>query len=82
MRLSIEITPEQHQRLEVSAALQGQTIKDYVLKRTLCDYEEEVALKELESLLSSRIEAVESGKLSSRSVDDIFNEVLDAEDKR
>ncbi len=31
MRLSIEVTPEQHQRLRAVAALKGQTIKDYVL---------------------------------------------------
>lgn len=34
MRLSIEITREQHRYLKAIAALQGQTIKDYVLERT------------------------------------------------
>jgi uncharacterized protein (DUF1778 family) len=34
-RLSIEITPEQHQRLKAMAALSGQTIKEYILERTL-----------------------------------------------
>ena len=37
MRLSIEVTHEQHQRLKSVAALRGQTIKDYVLKRVLPD---------------------------------------------
>ena len=35
MRLSIEVTPEQHQRLKAVAALRGQSIKDYVLDRVL-----------------------------------------------
>jgi len=35
MRLSIEVSAEQHQRLKASAALQGKSIKDYVLEKTL-----------------------------------------------
>ncbi|MGR9088225.1 MAG: hypothetical protein ACU841_14295 [Gammaproteobacteria bacterium] len=35
MRLSIEVAPEQHQRLNAVAALRGQSIKDYVLERVL-----------------------------------------------
>ena len=34
-RLSIDITPEEHQKLKAIAALKGQSIKDFVLKRTL-----------------------------------------------
>ncbi len=34
-RLSIELTPEQHQQLTAIAALHGQTLKDYILERTL-----------------------------------------------
>lgn len=33
MRLSIEVTQEQHQRLKAVSALRGQSIKDYVLER-------------------------------------------------
>ena len=36
-RLSIDITPEEHQKLKAIAALKGESIKDYVLKRTLGD---------------------------------------------
>ena len=36
-RLSIDITSEEHQKLKAIAALKGQSIKDYVLKRTLGD---------------------------------------------
>lgn len=75
MRLSIEISPEQHQRLKASAALQGKSIKDYVLDRTLPDLDEQSALHELESFLKARIEAADKGKFSTKSIDDIFNEV-------
>ena len=77
MRLSIEITTNQHQRLKAAAALQGQSIKDYVLKRTLPNSEERIALQRLEEFLKPRIEAANNGQLSSKSVDDIFNEVLE-----
>ncbi|MCF6267931.1 MAG: DUF1778 domain-containing protein [Desulfuromusa sp.] len=77
MRLSIEITTDQHQRLKAAAALQGQSIKDYVLKRTLPNSEERIALQRLEEFLKPRIEAANNGQLSSKSVDDIFNEVLE-----
>jgi len=75
MRLSIEISPEQHQRLKASAALQGKSIKDYVLDRTLPDSDEQTALQELEIFLKPRIEAANRGDFSSKSVDDIFDEV-------
>jgi hypothetical protein len=75
MRLSIEITPEQHQRLKATAALQGKSIKDYVLDRTLPDSDEQTALQELEGFLKPRIEAARKGDFSSKSIDDIFDEV-------
>jgi hypothetical protein len=75
MRLSIEISPEQHQRLKASAALQGKSIKNYVLDRTLPDSDEQSALHELEGFLKPRIEAANKGDFSSKSVDDIFDEV-------
>jgi len=56
MRLSIEITPDQHQRLKAAAALKGESIKDYVLKRTLPNPDEQSALQELEQIVSRRDE--------------------------
>lgn len=76
MRLSIEITPDQHQRLKAAAALKGESIKDYVLKRTLPNPDEQSALQELEQFLAPRVKAVENGALSTRTVDNIFDEVL------
>lgn len=75
MRLSIEISPEQHQRLKASAALQGKSIKDYVLDKTLPDSSEQNALQELEGFLKPRIEAAKKGNFSPKSVDAIFDEV-------
>lgn len=72
MRLSIEISPEEHQRLKAAAALQGKSIKDYVLERTLPDSQEKAALQKLESFLKPRIDAAMSGERSSLSVDEIF----------
>ncbi|MBL4794478.1 MAG: DUF1778 domain-containing protein [Pseudomonadales bacterium] len=81
MRLSIEISKEQHQKLKAAAALQGQSIKDYVLKRTLPDSDEQAALMNLESFLKPRIKAAKDGEISDMSVDDIFDEVLKDEEK-
>ena len=50
MRLSIEVTPDQHQRLKAVAALRGQSIKDYVLNRVLPETatdDEDEALRQL-----------------------------------
>ncbi|MFQ5673464.1 MAG: antitoxin [Nitrospinales bacterium] len=80
-RLSIEITPEQHQRLKAVAALAGKSIKDYVLERALPplpdrdSLSEEEALQKLEEFLKPRIEAAERGKTSSRSARRIFKDV-------
>jgi len=57
-RISIDVTSEEHQKLKALAALQGKSIKDYVIERTLGvdgDASQEAALNELESLLDERI---------------------------
>jgi hypothetical protein len=82
MRLSIEVTPDQHQLLKAAAALQGQSIKEYVLTRTLPQSDEQEALHKLEAFLEPRINAAMNGKLSTKSVDTIFDEVLIEESKK
>jgi uncharacterized protein (DUF1778 family) len=80
-RLSIEVTTEQHQRLKAIAALHGQTIKDYILARTLPALSEqealseEEALRQLEEFLKPRIEAAERGETVNQSVTEIVNEL-------
>lgn len=76
-RLSIDITREQHQKLKATAALNGQSIKDYVIERALggspdlAGMETSEALEALKAVLSPRIESAENGRLSERSVGEI-----------
>ena len=75
MRLSLEVTPEQHQRLKAVAALRGQTIKDYVLNRVLPETptdDENEALRQLETFLEPRIAA--QNAVVQKSVKQIFEE--------
>ena len=80
-RLSIEVTPEQHQRLKAIAALHGQTIKDYILACALPSLpaqealSEEETLRQLEEFLQPRIEAAERGEIVNQSVTEIVSEL-------
>ena len=76
MRLSIDITPEQHQLLKVAATLQGESIKDYVLKRTIPNINEQEALQKLEEFLTPRIDAAKQGKITKKTIDEIFDTVM------
>ena len=76
MRLSIEISTSQHQKLKALAALQGKSIKDYVLERTLPDSDQAAALKELEDFLEPRLEAARRGEWSEQTVEEIVAETL------
>lgn len=87
MRLSIEVTQEQHQRLKAVSALRGQSIKDYVLERVFlplqdinADIEGE-ALRQLEAFLQPRVEAAEQGIVVNKSVHQIFEEIHQEESR-
>lgn len=79
-RLSIDITPEEHQKLKAIAALKGESIKDYVLKRTLgdapalADMSEDEAVSALVNFLKPRVEQAQRGELSTKSMADIRRE--------
>jgi len=79
-RLSIDITPEEHQKLKAIAALKGQSIKDYVLNRALRDapslegMTEDEAFSALAEFLEPRIEQARRGVLSNKSMDEIRRE--------
>lgn len=79
-RLSIDITSEEHQKLKAIAALKGQSIKDYVLNRTLGDaptvegMTEDEAFNALTDFLKPRIDQARRGELSAKSLDDIRRE--------
>ena len=70
-RLSIDITDEEHRRLKASAALKGQSLKDYVVSRALADTLEADALSALTKVLKPRIEQADRGDLSNSSIKDI-----------
>lgn len=76
-RLSIDITPEEHQKLKAIAALKGQSIKDFVLDRTLGDapaleqMNEDEALEALSDFLKPRVEQAQRGEISTKSFEDI-----------
>jgi hypothetical protein len=75
MRLSIEVTQEQHQRLKAMAALRGQSIKDYVLERVLpATADENAALNQLEAFLAPRVNSAQNHTVN-KSVEQIFAEV-------
>ena len=78
-RISIDVSAEDHQKLKALAALQGKSIKDYVLERALGSPEqcEMQALYELESFLNERIHRAEQKGVSAQSIDDVFQSVCD-----
>ncbi|MER0240416.1 antitoxin [Fulvimarina sp. MAC8] len=79
-RLSIDVTPEEHRKLKAIAALSGESLKDYVLKRTLGDtpgldtMEEDEAVAALANFLKPRIDEARQGKLSTKTMADIRGE--------
>jgi hypothetical protein len=74
MRLSIDITAEEHQFLKAAAAIQGKSIKSYVLECALPTTEEKNAFQRLEGLLKKRGENALAGELSDKNIDSIFDE--------
>ena len=73
-RISIDVTDTEHAKLKALAALQGQSIKEFVLSRTIGDEELEPHLAELEALLDKRIDRARAEGTSDRTVGDIFGQ--------
>lgn len=72
-RISIDVTDDEHKKLKAMAAIHGQSIKDFVLERTLRgDEDEDDALQELEKLLDRRIRAARGGAVSRKTPSEIF----------
>ena len=78
-RISIDVTTEQHQKLKALAALQGKTIKEFVLASTLeqADDDAKQALHELETLLDRRLNRAKTEGYSTRTVEEIFQQVIE-----
>lgn len=77
-RLSIEVSSEQHQKIKALAALQGQSIKDFILNKLFItnNDNEEAALTELEELLLTRIKQANDSPVSSKTIQQITDSVL------
>jgi len=76
-RLTIDMTDQQHQSLKAFAALQGKSIKQYVLERLFpAEAEAEQAWQALKTLLDGRISAGLAGQVSVKSVSEIVDEEL------
>jgi uncharacterized protein (DUF1778 family) len=75
-RISIDVTPGQHKKLKALAALQGQSLKNFVLDRTLgeTEEEEEKAVSELIEFLDARIAQTEKEGVSKLTVHEIFEQ--------
>ncbi|HLS68388.1 MAG TPA: antitoxin [Kiloniellales bacterium] len=76
-RLTIDMTDQQHQSLKALAALQGKTIRQYVLECLFPgDVNADQAWKELKSLLGNRISDGLAGKVSTKDISEILDEEL------
>jgi Antitoxin ParD len=79
-RLSIEITDEQHQQIKAFAAMQGKSIKDFILEKLFSvqtgNNDEKKAWQELQNLLTARIAAAESGAVSNKTFAQITEETI------
>ena len=73
-RISIDVTDAEHAKLKALAALKGQSIKDFVLSRTIGDVELAPHLAELEALLDERIGRTRAEGMIDRTVKDIFDQ--------
>ena len=74
-RISIDVTDQEHQRLKAMAALQGKSIKDFVLARTIGEEALDADLAQLEELLNKRLQNARAGGVSQRSIGDIIEQV-------
>ena len=73
-RIIIDVTGEQHQQIKALAALQGKSIKDYVLEKVFSkNKDDEAAWQELTNILESRIKEAEANPLPSKSFEELLS---------
>ena len=78
-RLVIDMSGEQHQQIKALAAMQGKSIKSFVLEQIFPvekTNKEQLALNKLQALLASRISDAETGAVSNKTFDQITDEVI------
>jgi hypothetical protein len=81
-RISLDVTEEEHKRLKALAALQGVSLKEYLLRNSLPDKDDEQALAELERFLDERTSRAAVGKISKQTVGGIFKQAYRETDGR
>jgi hypothetical protein len=82
-RLSIDIDERQHQQIKAMAALQGKSIRDFVVERvlpplpasTVEEGEDTPAWQAFRSLMQDRIAEADTGAISERTFQEIFDAV-------
>lgn len=82
-RLTIEVTTEQHQQIKVLAAMQGQTIKDYIVNKLFKQNDEQAeqaAWEQLKNLLNTRLSNAQERGVSTRTVQEITESAISSLD--
>jgi hypothetical protein len=69
-RLSIEVSDTDHKKLKAAAAVEGVSIKDFVLSRTIDS--DDRNWQNLSNFLAPRIKEAKEGNFSTRSFDQII----------
>lgn len=76
-RLIIDVSGEQHQKIKVLAALQGKTIKDYVLEKLFPnEIDEDQSWEELSAILMDRIDEAENNPPSQKTFEELTQEII------
>lgn len=76
-RIVIDVSSEEHQKIKTLAALQGKSIKDYVLGKVFSgSTDEENAMSSLKALLSQRIENAEKQGGTGKTFSQIADETI------
>ncbi len=78
-RISIDVTPDEHKKLKALAAIQGKSIKDFVLEATLGSQGGSVQadLARLEADLDQRIAEARVKGGAEQTVESIFQQARD-----
>ena len=80
-RLSIEISPKQHQHIKALAAMEGQSIKEFVMSKLFSSVaNEDESYEEFKTFLHERIDQARNGNFSKKSATQIANDALGKRD--
>lgn len=74
-RLIIDVSGEQHQKIKALAALQGKSMKDYVLDKLFPEGEDQ-SWEELKTILRSRIEDAENNLAATKTFEQLTQEII------